>query len=53
MSRCEKCWYIQYDSCCNGYCNCKQNENYKNVVVDDTGCSVEQCTDYVFCFENY
>lgn len=52
-NRCENCCHIQYDSCCNGYCNCKASQNFQRVVVSDAGCHVKQCTDFIYCPSYY
>lgn len=44
---CEDCCHIQYDSCCNGYCNCECSNNYKCIVVADKGCLVKDCVDFM------
>lgn len=53
MSHCENCCYIEYDSCCNGYCSCKASQNFQRVVINDTGCHVKQCVDFCPSYYEY
>lgn len=41
---CENCNFIGYDSNLLGYCNRRDCVHYRNIIIDDRGCLVDNCT---------
>lgn len=43
FTSCESCEHIGFDSNMLGYCNNPRSNNYRHLVVDDSGCLVKVC----------
>lgn len=44
---CYNCQFIGFDSSADGYCGCEDCVRYKSMVLDDYGCKVNCCKNYV------